>query len=138
MALQISLLDKPQFDAIRGEWNALLDRSICDSVFLRWEWIHTWWDVFQQNKRLFILTARDENRLVGLAPFYIENTGSLSLRTIKFCSEELSPDYMDLVLDSGREDEVSREIVRSLQQQHAHEWDLIALDNLRAESTLLA
>jgi len=137
MPLQIKLIDVPEFDGLRDEWNDLLRRSACDSVFLRWEWIHTWWNIFQQNKRLFILTARNDGRLCGIAPCYIDRTGLISLRTLKFCSEELSPDYMDMIAERGQEEGVVRGLVNDILRR-AGEWDLIALDNLRAESSLLS
>src|SRR5258708_28460269 len=83
-----------EFDSLRGEWNALLRRSAMDSVFLRWEWMRTWWDIFNRNRKLFILTIRFNDRLVGLAPFYIEWGPLGAPRTLKVCSDELSPDYL--------------------------------------------
>jgi len=134
--MDITSLSSETFALIRAEWNDLLSRSVTDSVFLRWEWIHTWWDVFKQNKKLLILIARLEGRLVGIAPFYIDRTGFLGLRTLRFCSEELSPDYLDVIAESGREEEVTRHLVNGLFQRSG-QWDLIVLDNLSAESHLL-
>ena len=35
------------------------------------EWLLSWWDCYQQNdSELYLLTARDENRLLGLLPLY--------------------------------------------------------------------
>jgi CelD/BcsL family acetyltransferase involved in cellulose biosynthesis len=35
------------------------------------EWLVSWWECFQPNdSELFVLTARDEHRLLGLLPFY--------------------------------------------------------------------
>jgi CelD/BcsL family acetyltransferase involved in cellulose biosynthesis len=136
MPLQIKLINAAEFDGLRAEWNDLLNRSACDSVFLRWEWIHTWWGIFQQKRRLFILTARRDGRLCGIAPFYINQTGLAGLRTLKFCSEELSPDYMDMIAERGQEEDVVRGLVNDILLR-AGEWDLIVLDHLRAESSLL-
>jgi len=137
MHFQIKLISVTEFDGLCAEWNELLSRSACDSVFLRWEWIHTWWGIFQRKKRLVILTARREGLLCGVAPFYIDQVGLLRLRTLKFCSDELSPDYMDIIAEKGQEVDVVRDIVNDIFQRRS-QWDLIALDNLRAESALLS
>ncbi len=136
MSLQVKRIDQSEFDALRPEWNDLLGRSGCDSVFLRWEWIHTWWDIFRRNRELFVLTARRDGRLIGIAPFYIERAGVLRTRTLKVCSEELSPDYMDIIAEAGEKAEVVSEMVKFILQQGG-EWDVISFDNLRAESLLV-
>ena len=124
------------FDTLQVEWNELLGRSASDNVFLRWEWIHTWWTVFKGRKRLFILTARRDGRLVGIAPFYIEQEGPLGIKTIRLCSEELSPDYMDIIAEKDQEAEIAQEIVKALAWR-AKEWDVLILNNLRTESVFL-
>ena len=134
--LQIKRIDQSEFDTMREEWNELLNQSASDSVFLRWEWMHTWWDIFKQKRRLLILTARSNGRLVGIAPFYIETAGLLRTRYLKLCSEELSPDYLDIIAEKGQETEVARDIVNYI-IGCTGEWDVIALDNLLANSILL-
>jgi CelD/BcsL family acetyltransferase involved in cellulose biosynthesis len=135
--LQIKRIETAEVDGLRSEWNDLLDRSACGSVFLRWEWIRAWWGIFKQDYRLFILTARQDSRLCGIAPFYIDPTGPMGLRTLKFCSEELSPDHMDVIAERGQETAVAREMVNTLVQSAA-EWDVICLDNLSSDSILLS
>jgi CelD/BcsL family acetyltransferase involved in cellulose biosynthesis len=105
-------------------------------VFLRWEWIHTWWDIFRKNRTLFILAIRRDGRLVGIAPFFIEPASFLGPRRLRFCSDELSPDYMDLILEKGQEQSLTKEIVRYILSSTV-EWDIIYLDQLRAGSPLL-
>jgi CelD/BcsL family acetyltransferase involved in cellulose biosynthesis len=137
MPIEITRLSEKEFDLIKEEWNELLGRSSSDSVFLRWEWIHTWWDVFKRNRTLLILILRRDGRLIGVAPFTIDREGLLQHRIVKLCSEELSPDYMDIVAETGRETEAAQAVMRYLRQS-AGEWDVIALDNLRPQSPLLA
>jgi len=135
--MNVTLIKEAEFDLLREEWNALLDRSSSDGVFLRWEWVHTWWKIFHKNRTLFILTARQDGRLVGIAPFFIEPAIFPKPRCLRFCSDELSPDYMDLILEKGQEGPATQAIVQHV-LRNAGEWDIICLDNLRAGSTLLA
>ena len=59
------------FDSLRGEWNALLERSSANGVFLTWEWLRTWWKHLAERRKLSILVLRNEGQLVGLAPLAI-------------------------------------------------------------------
>jgi len=134
--MDIKTISPKEFDFLKEEWNRLLSRSRSDNVFLRWEWIHTWWDVFNKKRSQFILTVREEGRLVGVAPFYIERTGVLGRRSIKLCSDELSPDGLDVFAEKGREKEVMRR-VWSYVVDHASDWDVIVWDHLQKEAILL-
>src|SRR5438105_4444855 len=97
MQLAVECLSEEMFDGLQSEWNRLLDRSSSDTVFLRWEWIHTWWTLFKAERRFYALAVRDQGRLVGIAPLYIDRPGPLGVRQLKLCSDELGPDYLDLI-----------------------------------------
>src|SRR5262249_22506113 len=56
-----------EFAAKRDEWNALLESSASDCVFLTHEWLSTWWKHLAQG-RLRILTALDRGNLIGILP----------------------------------------------------------------------
>ena len=138
MPLDVQPINPKEFDCLREEWNHLLSLSICDNVFLRWEWIHTWWDIFKNNsnRTLFILTARRNGRLLGVAPFFIDRVGPLGTRYLKLCSEELSPDYLDIIAEKGHETEVVRALW-NYTREGPPPWDVIDFDNLRLDSNLL-
>lgn len=135
MSVQIATED--EFHALRDDWNDLLSRSASDNFFLRWEWIHTWWEIFRQERVLLVLTVRKAGRLVGIAPFYVEPASLLGERRLRFCSDELNPDYMDVIVEKGLERPVVRDVI-SFIIGRAAVWDVIALDNLLANSILLA
>src|SRR4051812_23026407 len=95
MNLSIRLITATEFDTLQHDWNELLSRSAWDNLFLRWEWIHTWWKHFSSHRQLFIWTITREDRLVGIFPLYIDQPAPLGFRYLRFCSDELSPDYLD-------------------------------------------
>src|ERR1019366_4521087 len=125
----IDRLDKEEFDSLKDEWNALLSRSASDNVFLRWEWIHTWWSIFGSRFVLMILAVKEEDRLVGIAPFYVQTVGLFRFRCLRLCSEGLSPDYMDVIAQKDRENVVICAVSDYL-ADHSDEWDEIRFDNL--------
>src|SRR2546425_10514754 len=70
-----------EFDALEGEWNALLEKSAA-SVFQSFEWQRTWWKHFgerRENARLHIVTVRVDDGLIALAPFYVDHVRTLGV-----------------------------------------------------------
>jgi CelD/BcsL family acetyltransferase involved in cellulose biosynthesis len=98
------------FDSLRGEWNALLERSSANGVFLTWEWLRTWWTHLAERHKLSIAVIRSEGRLVGTAPLAIRPAAIKRLFPFR-CSEFLGSgtagsDYLDLIVEKGSEEEV--------------------------------
>ena len=71
--LKVSVVDDERtLDALRAEWNGLLDDSASDTVFLTWEWITAWWRCYGAGKSLRVLKIEEDGRLHALIPFYRE------------------------------------------------------------------
>lgn len=85
------------FDALRAEWNDLLERAPSDCVFYTWEWHSTWWQAYQPGE-LLILTCREQERLVGIAPLFV--TESERGRTAQIIGCVDVTDYLDFIVDS--------------------------------------
>jgi CelD/BcsL family acetyltransferase involved in cellulose biosynthesis len=82
------------------EWNGLLSNSVTDTPFLRYEYQSVWWEHRGGgewgNARLVLVTAREDEKLVGIAPLFIsEYDGQPVLLLIG--SIEIS-DYLDLIV----------------------------------------
>jgi len=61
-----------QFLELEAEWNALSEASDPDLPFLRHDWLRLWWSHFGAGRRLCVLTARREGRLVLAVPLMEE------------------------------------------------------------------
>ena len=91
----------PAWDQIKTEWNQLLDNSQTHVPFLRHEFLREWWDTCGggewEKSDLLIITARDGDKLVGIAPLFLNHckTGRLSLMFIG--SFEIV-DYLDFIV----------------------------------------
>lgn len=100
-----------QFTALESEWNHLLGCSNQNSIFLRHEWMSTWWSVFSTDEHtLSVLVIRTtENspgipsgQLVGIAPF--QRIQSLTMVEPKLCfvgagepkDSQVVSEYLDL------------------------------------------
>jgi len=123
-----------EFLAQRDQWNALLESSSSNCVFLTHEWLSTWWKHLAQG-RLRILTARDSGSLIGILPV-AERPAQVTRmmpRVLQFLgSGGIGSDYLDLIAVKGREHEVAAAFA-----DHLHSRGLmLQLSQLRGESCL--
>jgi hypothetical protein len=122
-------------------WNDLLSESRANTIFLTWEWLYTWAECFlEPHRQLFILTVFQENRLVGIAPWCIHRTrvGLFTLRQIEFLGmSETGSDYLDVLTQEGKEEEVALTIYHFLFREIPSRWDSLLLRNIPADSFFL-
>jgi CelD/BcsL family acetyltransferase involved in cellulose biosynthesis len=102
-------------------WNRLLGESRADSLFLTWEWVLTWWEVYGGDHRaLHVLAARDDGgRLVGIAPLMVEQrraAGLWPIRVVKFIGDggDVTPEYLEIFTAPGVEQAVIEACIASL------------------------
>lgn len=80
------------FDELESEWNKLLAESHNNRIFLTWEWQSVWWDVYQPGQLFVIALRSDDGALVGLAPWFIDDQG-----TVNIIGCEDVTDYLDII-----------------------------------------
>jgi CelD/BcsL family acetyltransferase involved in cellulose biosynthesis len=132
------------FDALKEEWDQLLDDSDQCVYFLRWSWNRLWWRYYAPaHSRLFIITYRNEHgRLVGVAPFYWRERrvgGITYLRELQFLGTGIGikiNEYMDIVARRGYERMVADMTADSLRRNDR--WDRLWLWCIPASSTVLS
>lgn len=98
------------FCALKTDWNALVEQSIHPQPFLLWEWVYTWWEVYQKpSYQLQILAVYDDQTLVAIAPFYIDSAHWLLRGRLRMLGEgesredEVVSHYPDVIsLESHR------------------------------------
>lgn len=139
--IPIARITEEEFVSIRDAWNALLERSATNEVFLSWEWMFSWWNTFKDdNKKLLILIGKDsESRFIGIAPFYVEKCKYFAIKrrnVIRFCSSfETAPDHMDILCDKEFEQPFPRAVFAYLQEHNA-EWDVISFEGVKNDSII--
>jgi CelD/BcsL family acetyltransferase involved in cellulose biosynthesis len=97
------------FAALRDEWNALLENSRSKCIFLTHEWLFTWWKYLAADRSLFILTVRDNGKLVGILPLSLTRAhySRMIPRSLQFLGSGLiGSDYLDAIVTPGLEQEV--------------------------------
>jgi CelD/BcsL family acetyltransferase involved in cellulose biosynthesis len=120
-------------ERLEAEWWELWRQTPEATPFQSPAWLIPWWRAFAPG-RLFTLAARRDGRLVGLAPFYIED-GALGRRILPI-GISLS-DYGDVLLAPEGRAETADALVRHLEER-SDLWDGIDLEELRPEAAALA
>jgi CelD/BcsL family acetyltransferase involved in cellulose biosynthesis len=128
--------DTPGLLALEPEWRRLVERSASNGIFLTWEWISTWWEVFGARYRPHVLVARDDDGTAcGIAPLMLGPGPHKSrfLRHVMFIGQEgdVTSEYLDFIVAEGREAEIAPALVRRLFDDR---WDALLLGNVRADS----
>lgn len=86
---------------LEEEWNALLAESITHVPFLRYEYLHNWWQTrgggeWDESAELVIVTAHEGERLVGIAPLF--RTTYDKVDTLLFLGSIEISDYLDFIV----------------------------------------
>jgi CelD/BcsL family acetyltransferase involved in cellulose biosynthesis len=71
--------DAQALPALAGEWRELSSRAPQSSFFSTWEWTQAWLEGFRGRRRLALLLARSQRRLVGALPLLEDRRGCLPL-----------------------------------------------------------
>ena len=84
-----------------AEWNALLAESVTHVPFLRYEYLHTWWETRGggewPNSGLAVVVAHQDGRMVGVAPLFLAKNSDEIPALLLLGSVEIS-DYLDLIV----------------------------------------
>ncbi len=125
--------DESGFAALYDNWNHLLARSRANTLFLTWQWQTTWWRCLGEGD-LWLLAWYDGDRLVALAPLYLHDD-SAGLRRFDLVGCVEVSDYLDLIVEEGREEAVYSALLNWLASDACPPWDVVGLCNL-AETSL--
>jgi len=126
-------------EALRNDWNALLEESFNHVPFLRFEYLETWWQTRGGGEwpeaELAIITAENENGLVGIAPLFLAAwEGKRSLLLLG--SIEIS-DYLDLIAREKDLRDFLAGLMDFLMDAFPLEWDALDLYNILEGSPCL-
>jgi len=142
-SINIELLeDLKDFEDLRDVWNRLVDSSDSPDIVLTWEWLFTWWGIFQENRRLWILVVRDDREIIGIAPFLIRKVcyyGIFPFRRVELLGtgedeeDEICSDYLKFIAKKGLEKTITK-VVYSYLIENNQEWDELYLANLPESS----
>ena len=128
------------FDQLATEWNTLLTESITNVPFLRHEYLRGWWEKLGggewENAELAIITAKEDDKLVGIAPLFSTSRseeGGTGKSLMLLGSIEIS-DYLDVIV---REENLTRFITglfTFLENENQLDWNQLDWFNIPEDS----
>ena len=132
--IEVTKIDKLA-DIPSHEWNSLLFKNETNTIFLTHQWISCWMNSLGESKELFVLTARENNRLVGIAPLLIWRKKYIlgTARTLDFIGMGES-DYCDFIAEPEKKPEILKAFFDYIVQMRK-KWDLVSLDNIPESSS---
>ncbi|HEU0293220.1 MAG TPA: GNAT family N-acetyltransferase [Anaerolineales bacterium] len=121
-------------------WNALVQESIADTPFSRHEYLSEWWKTLGggewKTAELVLVSATENDQLVGIAPLFIEEwDGRKALMLVG--SIEIS-DYLDLIVREADLPRFLSGLMDFLASSFADTWSAIDWYNLPDSSPTLA
>lgn len=121
-----------EWETLESEWDKLLLNSSNPNFFLSWTWLTTWWKYFARGE-LVVLVAREEDKIIGLAPLMICRSRRMPLcRVLCFIGRDYGfPAHMGFIAAKGEEARINEAFCRWLYQQ---KWDILILERMSPAS----
>jgi len=114
--------DATGFEELADEWNDLLHNSDTDTIFLTHEWQRTWWHFFSPGRELILLSLRQGEKLVAIAPFYRQQLNGRTVLQLVGGTDIC--DYLDIIASPGHKNVVYQVIFKFLATELT-DWDEI-------------
>jgi CelD/BcsL family acetyltransferase involved in cellulose biosynthesis len=119
------LSDLDGFRTVRGEWNALLEKSGNSTLFLCWEWVFSYYKYMCKDQQLLLLLVRNDNgELKGIAPFVLREERIITKKVFLEVIGQRHSYYLGIIADCNCRDDVYREVFAYL-LENRKKWDLI-------------
>jgi CelD/BcsL family acetyltransferase involved in cellulose biosynthesis len=142
---QVILRESAELAASEQAWWDLLARSDDNEPMLTPFWLRAWWRVFGADggRELRVFLVHEGDRLIGIVPLLsrrhwyrpglpfrrLELLGSGEAEVDEICSE-----YLGVVAEKKREQDVVSELARALAKGHLGSFDEIVFPAMRGES----
>ncbi|HLC73596.1 MAG TPA: GNAT family N-acetyltransferase [Candidatus Nanoarchaeia archaeon] len=129
-----TIRSKERFYSIKDDWNKLLNESQNPNIFLTWEWLYEWFDILGSEFNLYVITVKENNCIIGIAPFILNKNNFPQIKIISYIgSTSVCSDYLDLIIKQGYEEDVTQELFDFLKNNYK-EWDIIMLSDMNLNS----
>jgi len=121
-------------------WNALVEQSVTNAPFLRYEYLSTWWSTRGGGEwpdaSLAVITASEHGLLVGIAPLFLAANRSDQQALLLLGSIEIS-DYLDVIVPVGRHAAFVSALLDWLGSNYPCTWNALDWYNLPENSPTL-
>jgi len=109
---------KIEFKTLEYEWKGLLKHSTSSTFFLCFDWLNIWWQRYSScSDILYIITIRNNNKLIAIAPFYLGDNILRFIGTNEEYLDEVCTEYSDIIYLKESEDTVINLIINELNKR---------------------
>jgi len=132
-----------EFAEFQERWKRIISNSPTKNIYLTWEWLYNWWEVYKTGRELFLIVAEEKSELLGVFPLLrrkIIYFGCLPIWRIEFLStgegeaDEVCPSSMDLIIKKGCVETICQGFASFLTNELAVQWDELFLSPLVKEA----
>jgi CelD/BcsL family acetyltransferase involved in cellulose biosynthesis len=116
------------FNSISSDWKRVQANSPRSHVFSSLEWTQTWWEQFGNEGSLYLGSVRDDDAVIGIAPLSLKESGVEFIGNVDTC------DYLDFVIEPGKEELFFTTLIDHLIQNKKYSLELAPL---RPDSTVI-
>lgn len=116
-------------------WDDLIERCPDATIFQSWEWALAWHRHMGKGKDLKVLCVRDEEKLVGIAPFEVHRYSVVPFRYLRLIGTGMS-DYLGFLLDGSVAEKAFTAILDWLEENKSS-WDMLDLQQISEESPMI-
>ena len=127
----------------KDAWNQILEESISQVPFLAFEYLQAWWETrgggeWPQDSELVIITATENDQLIGVAPFFFANNLDGKPALMFVGAIEVS-DFLDFLVRPENLDEFVAGLLDFLDISDAlPPWEVLDLHNILEDSPSLS
>jgi CelD/BcsL family acetyltransferase involved in cellulose biosynthesis len=123
------------FLRLEPEWNELLREHSDEKPFYMHQWFRIWWDSFGAKRKLHVLVATKDHRVLAIAPLMISRRFYMGfpMRVIEFMANDHSP-KIDLIFPRDNTIGVEKIIDHLLEREN---WDLLKLEDILESSPVI-
>jgi CelD/BcsL family acetyltransferase involved in cellulose biosynthesis len=128
---------------LKDPWNQLLKHSASDVPFLTFEYQQTWWQTrgggeWPEDSQLVIVTAMEDDQLVGVAPLFFANN-ILGTPALMFVGAIEVSDFLDVLVKPKDLPQFITGLLDFLMyEKDLPHWEVLDLYNILEESPTLA
>ncbi len=117
---------------LKPTWDNLLNRCPEKTPFLAFQWVISWWEVFADNRELFVIVIYLSEQAIGIFPLMleVEKCSLVTIRKIQFIGVGKS-DYLGPIYDS--KPELCWHYAIETIYKYRKLWDVVELGRLRKQ-----
>jgi len=124
----MAIVNLESFDSLKDPWERIHADTRTKLLFSSAEWSALWWSHFAADNGLCLISIKEENKVIGIAPLRSQNN------ILHFIGSDNVCDFLDFIIEEGKEESFFTSLLDHLSSTNIKGLDL---SPLLPESTVL-